>query len=159
MNYDIMLFRGEINIKILVDADACPSKNILESIAKENGIRIIFYCCISSLFSMEYGEVILVDQGFQMVDMKIANACEKGDIVITQDYGVASMVLGKGCYAINPRGMIYDNANIDGLLMQKHISSKIRRGGGRTTNPKKRTKNDENILANNLFKLININYN
>lgn len=105
---------------------------------------------------MEYGEVILVDQGFQMVDIRIANECEKGDIIITQDYGVASMVLGKGCYAISPKGMIYDNNNIDELLMQKHISSKIRRGGGRVANHKKRTQKDENKLVNNLLELINI---
>lgn len=120
----------------------------------ENNIELIFYCCLSSTFSMDYGKVFYVDQGYQMVDMKIANNCRKEDIIVTQDYGVASMVLGKGCYAINPRGFIYNTNNIDEMLMQRHIAAKIRRGGGKLQNPKKRTKEDEDRLLINLKRLI-----
>lgn|SRR3712207_5414261 len=144
-----------MKIRILVDADACPSKSIIEKVAKQHSIQLVFYCCLSSIVTVNYGEVKIVDAGSQMVDMKIANEAKKGDIVISQDYGVAAMVLGKGCGAIHPKGTIYNLDNIDSMLMQRHISAKIRRGGGRFNNPKKRTSEDDEKLYKNLCFLIN----
>lgn len=142
------------NMKILVDADACPGKDIIENIARENNIQVRMYCDLNHILNSDYSIVEYVDSGFQSVDMALINKTESGDIVVSQDYGVAAMALGKNAYAISPKGYIYSNDNIDKLLFERHISSKVRRSGGRTSNAKKRTKQDDCRLEKNLLKLI-----
>jgi hypothetical protein len=66
----------------------------------------------------------------------------RDDVVVTQDFGLAAMVLGKGARVINQNGMEYTNDNIDRLLMERHIGAKVRKSGGRTKGPAKRTKED-----------------
>ncbi|ARC86557.1 hypothetical protein U732_3244 [Clostridium argentinense CDC 2741] len=141
-------------MRILVDADACPAKHIIEEVAENFNKELIFYCDLNHVISPSYGEVKYMDSGFQSVDMKIANDTKEKDIIVTQDYGVAAMVLGKGAYAINPKGYIYTDENIDKLLFERHISSKVRRGGGKTSNPKKRKDEDDERLYKNLLKLV-----
>jgi uncharacterized protein YaiI (UPF0178 family) len=141
-------------MRIIVDADACPGRDIIEDAAKENDIKVIMFTDINHNIVSEYSEVRIVDKGFQSVDMKIANEAQKGDIIVTQDYGVAAMVLGKKCYAISPKGHIYDNENIDRLLFERHLSAKARRGGKKTSNPKKRTEEDNERLYKNILRLI-----
>lgn len=142
-------------MKILVDADACPGKDLIEKAAKENNIQVIMFCDISHILTSNYSTIKYMDKGFQSVDMAVANEAKMGDIVISQDFGVAAMVLGKKAYAISPKGYIYDDNNIDKLLFERHISAKVRRSGGKTSNPKKRNKEDDERLYNNLLKLIN----
>lgn len=141
-------------MKIIVDADACPGREIIEKAAKNNGVKVIMFTDINHNIISDYSEVRIVDKGFQSVDMKIANESKNGDIIVTQDYGVAAMVLGKKCYAISPKGYIYDNDNIDRLLFERHLSAKARRGGKKTSNPKKRTEEDDERLFRNILKLI-----
>lgn len=86
--------------------------------------------------------------------MKVVNECSNGDIIISQDYGVAAICLGKKANVISPKGYIYTNENIGAMLEQRHLSQKIRRGGGKTPNAKKRTIEDDNRLQNNLLYLI-----
>lgn len=141
-------------MKIIVDADACPGRNIIENTAEEYSIEVILYCDINHVINSNYSTVKYMDSGFQSVDMAVANAAVKGDIVVTQDFGVAAMVLGKKAFAISPKGYIYDDENIERLLFERHLSAKIRRGGGKTSNPKKRTDEDDERLHKNLLKLI-----
>jgi uncharacterized protein YaiI (UPF0178 family) len=141
-------------MRIIVDADGCPGKQLIEKAAKENSIELIMYCDINHVLNSDYASIRYVDSGFQSVDMKVANEAKTKDIVITQDFGVAAMVLAKGAYAIGPKGHVYDDSNIDKLLFERHMSSKARRGGGKTTGPKKRTNEDDEKLYNNLIKLI-----
>lgn len=141
-------------MKIIVDADACPGKNIIEKAAKEYNIEVILYCDINHILNSSYSTVKYMDSGFQSVDMAVANATVKGDIVVTQDFGVAAMVLGKKAFALSPKGYVYDDENIERLLFERHISAKVRRGGGKTSNPKKRTDEDDERLYKNLVKLI-----
>ncbi|QGU94216.1 YaiI/YqxD family protein [Clostridium bovifaecis] len=141
-------------MKIIVDADACPGRELIEKAAKENKIDVIMYCDINHAITSEYSIVKIVDSGFQSVDMKVANEAKQGDIVVTQDFGVAAMVLGKSAYAISPKGYIYDNDNIDRLLFERHLSSKARRNGEKTSNPKKRTEEDNERLYRNILRLI-----
>lgn len=141
-------------MRIIVDADSCPGKEFIEKAAKENNIEVVMYCDINHIIESDYSEVKVVDNGFQSVDMYVANDASKSDVVITQDYGVAAMVLGKKAYAISPKGHIYSNENIDRLLFERHISAKVRRGGGKTSNPKKRTMEDNKRLYENLIRLI-----
>ena len=141
-------------MRIIVDADACPGKLLIEKAAIENNIEVMLYCDMNHVLESETSKVIYIESGSQNVDIAVTNEARKGDIVVSQDFGVAAMVLGKKCYAISPKGYIYDNENIEGLLFQRHISSKVRRGGGKTSNPKKRTQDDDARLYYNLVKLI-----
>lgn len=142
-------------MRIIVDADACPGRDIIEKAAKENKLQVIMFCDINHVINSNYSTIRYVDKGFQSVDMAVANEAKKGDIIISQDFGVAAMALGKKAYAISPKGYIYDDNNMDRLLFERHISSKIRRGGGKTSSNKKRTKEDDERLHKNLLKLIN----
>ena len=141
-------------MKIIIDGDACPSIPIIEEIAKKYDIDVLIYCDLNHYIYSNYSEVKIVDSGFQSVDMHVVNSTLKDDIVISQDYGVAAMCLPKKAYVINPKGYIYSEKNIDRLLEERHISQKIRIAGGRTSNPKKRNKGDDERLAANLEKII-----
>lgn len=142
-------------MRIIVDADACPGKHMIEKAAKENNIEVIMYCDINHVLNSEYSKIKYVDSGFQSVDMYLINEAKKGDIIVTQDFGVAAMALGKGSFAINPKGNIYDDSNIDRLLFERHIGAKVRRSGGKTKNHKKRCIEDNERLYKNLVLLIN----
>lgn len=130
-------------MKILVDADACPVKKIIVNIAKKRNIHVIMLVDTSHDIDDGYSEVIIVDKARDSVDFTLVNKIEKGDIVVTQDYGVAAMALAKGAKVINQNGLIYSNANMDKLLFERHLSQKVRRSGGRVVGPSKRTKEQD----------------
>lgn len=146
-------------MKIIIDGDACPGISIIENIAKKYSIEVIIYCDYNHFIQSDYSIVKTVDSGFQSVDMYVINEAKATDIIVSQDYGVAAICLSKKCGVINPKGYIYDESNIQRLLEERHLSQKIRRSGGRTSNPKKRTKEDDLRLNNNLQKLIESNLN
>ena len=137
--------------RILVDADACPVKDIIIKIAKEFKLEVMMFIDTSHILEDGYSKVITVSQGKDAVDLALINHTQKGDIVVTQDYGVASMALGKQAYAINQNGLRYDHSNIDRLLMERYLSQKIRRAGGRTPKHKKRNK-EVNLQFEKSFK-------
>ena len=89
-----------------------------------------------------YSKIITVDKQADSVDFALMGLLSRDDVVVTQDYGLAAMILGKGARVVNQNGMIYTNDNIDKLLMERHIGAKVRRSGGRTKGPAKRTKED-----------------
>lgn len=144
-------------MRVIVDGDACPGRDLIEKAAKERDVEVIIYCSIDHMIVSDYAEVRYVDKGSQMVDMKVSNEAKKHDIVVSQDYGVAAMVLAKGASAISTKGKLFTNENIEGLLFQRHISAKVRKSGGRYANPKKRTKDDDDKLYENLCRLIDRN--
>ena len=137
-------------MKIIIDGDACPSIPLIEKLAKKYNIPVLIFCDIHHYIQSDYSTVKVVDSGFQSVDMYVVNNTSEGDIVITQDYGVAAMCLPKCSSVLSPSGNIYSNDNIDKLLEDRHISQCIRRAGGRTHGHKKRSKSDEEDLINNL---------
>lgn len=141
-------------MRIIVDGDACPGISIIEGLSKKYGVELLIYCDIHHNIVVDYGEVKIVDCGFQSVDMYISNISKKGDIIVSQDYGVAAICLGKGAAVISPKGNIYTDDNIATLLEQRYISQKIRKAGGRTPNPKKRIMEDNIKLKNILENLI-----
>lgn len=116
-------------MKILVDADACPVVKQVEKVAKKYNIETILFADTSHIFCSDYCEVRVVDKGADAVDFAIMSVCKAGDIVVTQDYGVAAMALGKGAKAIHHSGMEYTDANIDRLLMDRHLAKKERAKG------------------------------
>lgn len=141
-------------MKIIVDGDGCAGRHVIERIAKDFNIPLLIFCDIHHMISSDYAEVRLVDSGFQSVDMYVVNNCSSGDIIVTQDYGVAALCLPKGAKCISPSGYIFNEDNIDRLLLERHIKSEIRRAGGRTNNPKKRSSEDDKRLEKRLIKLI-----
>lgn len=141
-------------MRILVDADACPVKSEIVSVAKEFKIDVTMYFDTSHQFDDGYSEVIIVDKGPDAVDLALINACEVGDVVVTQDYGVAAMALAKKCYAINMFGMQYTDFNIDSMLFQRANSQKLRRSGVRTKGSKKRVSADNVVFFESFKQLI-----
>ena len=83
------------------------------------------------MLTSDYSEVIVVGAGADAVDYKLISVCHKGDIVVSQDYGVAAMALGKGAYAIHQSGKWYTNENIDQMLMERHLNKKARRASAK----------------------------
>ena len=130
-------------MQILVDADACPVKQIIVRLAKQHKIPVTMLTDTSHQLSDGYSTVITVDQQADSVDYALMGLLSHNDIVVTQDYGLAAMVIGKGAKAVNQNGLVFTNDNIDKLLMERHIGQKIRRSGGRTKGPSKRTKEDD----------------
>ncbi len=141
-------------MQILVDADACPVKNIIIRIAKEHGIPVIMIIDTSHELNDGYSTVITVDKARDSVDIKLINMVQKNDIVVTQDYGVAAMGLGKGAKVLNQNGLIYSDNNIDRLLFERHLGQKIRRAGGRTGTIRKRSKENDEAFEKALLMLI-----
>lgn len=144
-------------MKIMVDADACPVKNIIEETAKKYSLRVIMISNVNSYVSSSYSEVILVDGFSQAADIAIANKTEYGDIVVTQDYGLAALVLAKGAMALHPAGKEYTQENIDELLMQRFVNFKARQIGAKTAHSKKRNLSDDRRFTSKLVQLIEDN--
>lgn len=143
-------------MKILVDADACPVIRIVETIAREQNIPVVLLCDTNHVLSSDYSEVKVIGAGADAVDFALLNQCSKGDIVVTQDYGVAAMILGKGAYGIHQSGKWYTNENIDQMLMERHLAKKARMGKGKhhLKGPAKRTEEDDRRFEESLRKLI-----
>lgn len=144
-------------MRIIIDGDACPGISIIEKVAKIYKVEIIIFCDINHFIQSDYSTVKIVDMGFQSVDMYVINETKENDIVISQDYGIAAICLGKNAEVINPKGYIYNKGNIDTLLDLRYISQKIRRSGGRSANQKKRTYEDDKRLEKNLIFIIKKN--
>jgi uncharacterized protein YaiI (UPF0178 family) len=130
-------------MRILVDADACPVKAIIVRLAKRRKIPVTMLIDTAHELDDGYSEIITVSRRADSVDYALMNILAHNDIVVTQDYGLAAMALGKGAKAVNQNGLVYTDENIDGLLMGRYIGQKIRRGGGRTKGPAKRTEEDD----------------
>ena len=143
-------------MQILVDADACPVTKIVEQIARERGIPCSLLCDTNHVLSSDYSEIKIIGAGADAVDFALINLCHKGDIVVTQDYGVAAMALGKGAYAIHQSGRWYTNENIDRLLMERHMAKKVRMGKGKhhLKGPAKRTQEDDDRFREAFEKLV-----
>lgn len=142
-------------MQILVDADACPVKEIIVRIAKHYELSVTMLIDTSHELNDGYSTVITVDKDRDSVDFALIKILTKEDIVVTQDFGLAALVLGKGARAINQSGLIYTNDNIDKLLFERFLGQKVRRGGGRTTNPRKRTKEDNERFEAAFLRLLN----
>lgn len=146
----------KIKMRILIDADACPVVRITEQVAKEEGIPVTLLCDTNHVLQSDYSEVITVGAGADAVDFKLVSICQKGDLVVTQDYGVAAMILGKGAYGIHQSGRWYTNENIDQMLMERHMAKKARNAKKRhhLKGSAKRTVEDDQHFEASLRRLI-----
>ena len=143
-------------MQIFVDADACPVVGIVEKIAKQHNVPVTLLCDTNHVLSSDYSEVIVVGAGADAVDYKLISICRKRDIVVSQDYGVAAMALGKGAYAIHQSGKWYTNDNIDQMLMERHLNKKARRSSHKNhiKGPKKRTEEDDERFVQSFEKML-----
>ena len=125
---------------IWVDADACPVVALVERAARRRGIPVTLLC----------------DTNHVLTSDELVNRCGKGDLVVTQDYGVAAMALGKGAWGIHQSGKWYTQDNIGALLMDRHLAQKARRAHGKhhLKGPKKRTPEDDERFAASLERLL-----
>jgi uncharacterized protein YaiI (UPF0178 family) len=129
-------------MKIIIDADGCPVIDLTIKVAKKFNIPVILMCDTAHQLEREGAETIIISQGADAVDFALVNRVNKGDLVVTQDYGLAAMVLSKQANVINQNGLRYTNENIDQLLFTRYVSKKVRNAGGRVKGPKKRQKDD-----------------
>ena len=141
-------------MKILIDADGCPVVDITVKLGQKYNIETIIMCDTSHIINKVGVETIVLSKGIDSVDFALVNKVSKGDIIVTQDYGLAAMALSKGGHPINQNGMIYSNENIDQLLFKRHLSKKIRNSGHKIKGSKKRSKEDDIKFKNSLTLLI-----
>ena len=143
-------------MKILVDADACPVVWLVEKIGKKYGVPVVLLCDTNHVLHSDYSEVKIIGAGADAVDFALVGMCAKGDVVVSQDYGVAAMILGKGAYGIHQSGKWYSNENIDMMLMERHINKKARRANGKhhLKGPAKRTEEDDRRFEESFEKLV-----
>ena len=140
---------------VYIDADACPVTRIAEDIARRHGIPVTLLCDTNHQLSSDYSAVRVIGAGADAVDIALINLCRRGDLVVTQDYGVAALALGKGALAIHQSGRRYTDENIDGLLMERHLAQKARRSGKHhLKGPARRTEEDDRRFAEGFRQLI-----
>lgn len=143
-------------MRIYVDADACPVVRIVEKTARKYGVPVTLLCDTNHVLNSDYSEVKVIGSGADAVDFALIGLCEKGDLVVTQDYGVAAMALGKGAFCIHQSGRWYTNDNIDQMLMERHLAGKARRASKKNhlKGPKKRMAEDDERFEKSLEQLI-----
>lgn len=145
-------------MKIFIDADGCPVVDIAIGISKEYQLKVTVVKNFAHNISDSYAEIVSVDIENDSADFYIINRIEKGDIVVTQDYGLAALCLSKGALPINQNGLVYTQENIDGMLSTRHVHQQLRRAGKRHSNPKKRNLENDEKFKYNFKKLIEENY-
>ena len=110
-------------ITVLVDADACPVVKSVERIAKSHNVPVVLLCDTNHVLKSDYSEIKIIGAGADTVDLALVNLCKKGDIAVTQDYGVAALVLGKGAYCIHQSGKIFSASTT--LKDRKSVQNKM----------------------------------
>jgi uncharacterized protein YaiI (UPF0178 family) len=140
-------------MKILVDADACPRTALQICIRLGRKYNIPVWTVASFNHRIESDHPVVVGDGFQETDIKIVNLTEPGDVIITGDWGLAAMVLGKGAKCLSPIGREFRADEMDFLLEERELKAKFRRGGGRTKGPRKRTSEEDRRFETSLEKV------
>lgn len=144
-------------MRIIVDADACPVKDIIISLTKGPKIPVILVSSINH-YSLEtypsHVSTIYVEHGVDSTDFKIIQLVKNGDLVVTQDYGLASLLLGKNCRIIHHLGFEYTNDNIDQMLQSRYLSAKARKSGQKTKGPAPLKEKDRQAFGEFLSSMI-----
>jgi uncharacterized protein YaiI (UPF0178 family) len=134
-------------MKVLIDADACPVVDIAVKICREFQKECILLCDTAHEMHKDGAQTLVFDKGADSVDYALVNRANAGDIVITQDYGLASMCLARGARVLHQDGWEYTQYNIDALLFQRHAAREYRNAGGRTKGPSKRKSTQDNAFS------------
>lgn len=129
----------------------------IEIVAKSHNIPVTLFCDTNHVLKSDYSEVKIIGAGADAVDFALVNSSRAGDIVVTQDYGVAAMALARGAYAINQDGWRYTNENIEGLLAKRHFIKKMINATNKhhLKGPRKRTAEDDERFMEAFEQLLN----
>lgn len=141
---------------IIIDGDACPVVNSVIELTQETGIFVTIirsFSHFSTQIDPEHVRTVYVDCGPESVDYKIVQLASSKDIVITQDYGLASLLLNKVRFVMHHKGFLFNDDNIQQLLDQRYINAQIRKQGGRHKGPPPFTKQDRQHFEHQ-FKLL-----
>ena len=141
-------------MRIIIDGDGCPVVDEAVGIANAHGLACLILCDTAHQIQRNGATTKVVDKGADSVDFALVNLLQKGDIVVTQDYGLAAMCLSRGTHPIHQDGWLYTNDNIDALLLARHTAQKIRRGGGRLRGGSKRTAAQDEAFVVALERLV-----
>ena len=136
-------------MEIFVDADACPVVREIEAIARKYKVPVTLLCDTNHILRSDYSQIRVIEAGADSVDIALINLCHAGDVVVTQDYGVAAMALGKKAVAVHQNGWRYTDENMDRLLMERHLAKKARRASHKNhlSGPRKRTAADNETFV------------
>lgn len=144
-----------MNPKILVDADACPVKAEIVRAATAFKIDVWMVASYDHRLSPHEGVTIVqVDRSDQSVDLYIANKLAAGDILVTQDFGLATIGLAKKAVVLSNRGQQYTDSTIDFLLETRHEHAKKRRTGKYGKGPRPFTDEDRIRFLQTLTKVL-----
>ena len=141
-------------MKVLIDADACPVTDIAVGLCRKLGVTCILLCDTAHMLHREGAQTLVFDKGADSVDFALVNRVAPGDIVVTQDYGLASMCLGRQARVIHQDGWEYTQDNIQALLFQRYAAKKHRMAGGRTKGPAKRKPEQDLAFAASFQQLL-----
>ena len=141
-------------MKVLIDADACPVVDIAVSLCKQHNTQCVLLCDTAHEMLRDGAQTLVFDKGADSVDYALVNRVSPGDLVITQDYGLASMCLAKGARVLHQDGWEYTQYNIDALLFQRHAAKEYRMAGGRTKGPSKRKSTQNQAFFEALERLL-----
>ena len=135
-------------MNVLIDADSCPVVDLALQIAKQFGIPVVILCDTAHQIEREGAQTLVFDKGADSVDFALVNRVKPGDIVVTQDYGLASMCLARCAKVLNQNGLEYTADNMDTLLLRRYENKKLLRAGKHPKGSAKRTKEqDEAFVA------------
>ena len=144
-------------MKIFIDGDASPVKEACIAVGVSQGLEVVIVTSIDHYSLKEYPagvSIVYVDKGQDAADYRILELIGKGDILVTQDYGLASLALPKGAFVLHQLGREYTAESIDQLLEQRYFSAKVRKSGGRTKGPKPFTPQDREHFKQQLAAVI-----
>lgn len=140
--------------KILIDADGCPVVDETIEIGEAYGIEVILVADTSHVFSYEDISVIVADKGRDRTDFILLQNVEKDDIVITQDYGLAALVLSRKAHPVSHNGFLYTEDNMDDFLASRYMGSLMRKHKNHGPHMRKRTREDDERFIATLESLL-----
>lgn len=141
-------------MRVLIDGDGCPVVDTAVGLCRERKVQCLLMCDTAHEFHREGAQTLTFDKGADSVDFALANRVHAGDLVITQDYGLASMCLARGARVLHQDGWEYTSWNIDALLLQRHEAKKYRLSGGRTKATPKRTEQQNRAFHSAMAQLL-----
>ncbi len=139
---------------VLIDADGCPVVDLTIRICRSRQIPVLILCDTAHQIQRDGAQTLVFDKGADSVDFALVNRVCPGDIVVTQDYGLASMCLARRARVLNQNGLEYTGENIDFLLVRRHENKKLLRSGKHPKGPARRTREQDNAFAQTLEKML-----